>query len=171
MSLNTTSGTGGVAPRTSEPRWLDDRELAAWRGFVRMQGRLATRLNRELLAAAGLSLADYEVLVHLSEASDGRLRSFQLCELTDWEKSRLSHHLKRMERRGLVSREGCESDRRGDYVVLTAYGRETIEAAAPAHVEHVRRYLIDLLDPQQLDALASITTTVLERLGEPDGHA
>ena len=152
----------------NEPRWLDEREARAWRGYARMQAQLSARLHRSLQRRTGLSLSDYEVLVHLSEAPDGHLRSFQLSAALQWEKSRLSHHLTRMEARGLVSREECSSDGRGAFVVLTAAGRAAIEAAAPTHVADVRETFIDVLTPAQLDALAEIAETVLERLSSGD---
>src|SRR5918992_4130761 len=127
-----------------EPRWLDEREARAWRGYTRMQVLLTARLHRNLLRETGLSLSDYEVLVHLSEAPDGRLRSFQLSNALQWEKSRLSHHLTRMERRGLVTRQECSTDGRGAFIVLTPNGRAAIEEAAPAHVADVRDAFIDV---------------------------
>ena len=151
----------GASPR---PRWLDEREARAWRGFTRMQIELDAALNRNLARRSGLSSADYAVLVQLSEATEGRLRAFQLGRALRWEKSRLSHHLKRMETRGLVCREDCAEDARGSEVVLTGDGRAAIEAAAPAHVEDVRRLLIDHLTAGQLDALAESAEAVLAAL-------
>jgi DNA-binding MarR family transcriptional regulator len=148
----------------SEPRWLDEREDRAWRGYTSMQAQLSARLHRNLLRNTGLSLPDYEVLVHLSEAPDGRLRSFQLGAALQWEKSRLSHHLTRMEGRGLVERQECTTDGRGAFVVITAAGSAAIEAAAPSHVSDVREALIDVLTPAQLDALAEIAEAVLAQL-------
>jgi DNA-binding MarR family transcriptional regulator len=154
------------------PRWLDPQEARAWRGYTRMRVQLQARLDRALAHHSGLSDPDYGILVHLSEAPDGRLRPYQLAEGLQWEKSRLSHQLTRMAGRGLVTREECPTDARGAFVVLTAAGRGAIEAAAPAHVEDVRRFLIDVLDPGQLEALADIAETVLAHLADtPDEHA
>src|SRR5664279_5800754 len=122
-----------------DPRWLDDTQQHAWRGLLTMSTRLATALNRQLQADSALSLADFDVLVQLSEVPDGRIRAFELGRALDWEKSRLSHHLRRMGGRGLVRREECADDGRGAYVVLTDHGRQAIEEAAPAHVATVRR--------------------------------
>jgi DNA-binding MarR family transcriptional regulator len=144
-----------------EPRWLNEREDRAWRAFTRMQALLSARLHRNLLRETGLSLSDYEVLVHLSEASEGRLRSFQLGNALQWEKSRLSHHLTRMEGRGLVARRECSTDGRGAFIVLTPAGRAAIEAAAPTHVADVRDAFIDVLTPEQLDVLVDIANAVL----------
>ncbi len=145
-------------------QWLTDGEQRAWRGLLRMTSRLDARLNRELQQASGLSLADYDVLVLLTEAPDGRLRMFQLIGDLQWEQSRLSHHLTRMQRRSLVAREECTTDRRGAFVVLTDAGREAIEKAAPAHVATVRRLVFDGLSEQQVAALESIADEVLSRL-------
>jgi DNA-binding MarR family transcriptional regulator len=147
-----------------EPRWLDEREARAWRGFITMQAQLRARMARQLQRDSGLSEADYEVLVQLSEAPCARQRVFELGRATQWEKSRLSHHLTRMAQRGLVARETCPTDSRGAFVVLTEAGRRAIEEAAPRHVEHVRQWFVDPLTPEQLDAIADVADVVLERL-------
>ncbi len=134
-----------------------------------MDRRLTGRVARELLRETGLSGTDYEVLVNLSEAPGGRLRAFELGRATGWEKSRLSHHITRMEDRDLVGRQSCPTDSRGAFVVLTRAGRQAIEAAAPRHVEHVRRWFIDAITPDQLDALAEISDAVLAKLGDDPG--
>lgn len=147
------------------PRWLDADEQRAWRAYLRMQGRLTARLNRQLQADSGLSLADYEVLVHLTDRQEGRLRPFELQRDLQWEQSRLSHHLTRMERRGLVTREECEEDGRGAFVVISEEGRRAIRAAAPGHVETVRRLFFDGLTRRQVAALERLAEDVLDRLG------
>ena len=158
------------AGAVDEPRWLDEREQRAWRRFITMQGQLRARLARQLQRDSGLSEADYEVLVQLSEAPCGRQRVFELGQATQWEKSRLSHHLTRMAQRGLVARESCPTDSRGAFVVLTDAGRQAVEAAAPRHVEHVRDWFVDVLTPEQLDALGEMAEAVLDRLAE-DGDS
>src|SRR4051812_21396223 len=120
-----------------------------------MTSRLEARLNRHLQLSSGLSLADYDVLVLLTEASDEQLRVFQIADDLQWEQSRLSHHLARMERRGLVVREECTTDRRGAFVVLTRAGRSAIEKAASAHVATVRRLVFDALSAEQVVSLES----------------
>ncbi|MFC8615280.1 MarR family winged helix-turn-helix transcriptional regulator [Micromonospora purpureochromogenes] len=146
------------------PRWLDDREDRAWRGYRRMRRLLDLQLARDLMRDAGLSEPDYDVLSDLSEAPDGRLRLGELADRMLWSRSRLSHHLSRMQQRGLVIREECATDGRGSVVVLTAEGRRAIEAAAPGHVAAVRRHLIDLLKPDELAALDRFTHRVVDRL-------
>jgi DNA-binding MarR family transcriptional regulator len=152
----------------SEPRWLDDREQRAWRSLVIMQEGLSEYIERQLRAHSGLSSADYEVLAHMSEAPEGRMRSFALGRLLRWEKSRLSQHLTRMQKRGLVSREPCPTDQRGAVVVITERGRALIEKAAPLHVADIRKVLIDDATPAQLDTLTELGDQVRARLAEID---
>ena len=147
-------------------RWLTEDEQRAWRGLIQMTSRLDARLNRELQQSSGLSLADYDVLVLLTEAVDGRLRVFEIAEDLHWEQSRLSHHLARMQRRGLVSREECTTDRRGAFVVLTGAGRSAIEKAAPTHVATVRKLVFDGLSAEQVVSLESTVNEILSRLGD-----
>ena len=147
-------------------RWLTDDELAAWRGLLDMTTRLDARINRELQAQSGLSVPDYAVLVPLTEAEDGQLRAFELAEAIGWGQSRLSHHLSRMHKRGLVDRTNCDSDRRGAFIVLTGAGRQALEAAAPAHAEFVRALVFDGLTAGQVKTLKAISQTVLQRLDD-----
>ncbi|MGC3859562.1 MarR family winged helix-turn-helix transcriptional regulator [Micromonospora chersina] len=151
------------------PRWLDARETRAWRGYRRMRRLLDLELARELMQDAGLSEPDYDVLSDLSETPDQRLRLSELADRMLWSRSRLSHHLARMQQRGLVTREEHPSDGRGSIVVLTPAGRAAIEAAAPGHVAAVRRHLIDLLTPDEIDALGALTQRVVDRLSAPKG--
>jgi DNA-binding MarR family transcriptional regulator len=151
-------------------QWLKDDEQRAWRGLLQMTSRLDARLNRELQQASGLSLADYDVLVLLTEALDGRLRMFQLIEDLQWEQSRLSHHIARMQRRGLVTREECTTDKRGAFVVLTDAGRDAIEKAAPTHVAAVRHLVFDGLSGEQVATLEQFVSRVLSRLAETEGE-
>jgi DNA-binding MarR family transcriptional regulator len=146
------------------PRWLDERQQCAWRSYLAMHGQLTARLHRQLQDDSGLSLADFDVLVQLTDHPDGRVRVLQLARTLQWEKSRLSHHLARMQRRGLVCREECPEDARGAFVVLTPAGREAIEQAAPKHVETVRDLFFDQLTAEQVDTLHAITGRVLGRL-------
>jgi DNA-binding MarR family transcriptional regulator len=129
-----------------------------------MQTRLQAELNRQLQADSGMSLADFDVLVALTDRPDVPLRVFELAEAVQWEKSRLSHHLARIERRGLIERQDCPDDARGAFVVLTAAGRDAIERAAPAHVETVRALVFDGLAPEQVELLADVAERVLHRI-------
>ena len=147
-----------------EERWLDDREQRAWRGLLAMHADLFQYIDRQLRVRSGLSRADYEVLVLLTETPPGRLRAFEIGEMLRWEKSRLSQHLTRMEGRGLVSREQCRTDQRGHYVLLTPRGREVIEAAAGPHVADVRALLLDHVTPEQLDQISDLAELVRGRV-------
>ena len=149
---------------SDDVRWLDDEQQRAWRGFLDVQARLAARLNRELQVTSGLSLADYDVLVHLTDVPDGRLRAFEVGDGLQWEKSRVSKQVTRMAERGLVVKEHCPEDRRGAYVAITAEGRRAIEEAAPAHVELVRRLVFDQLTASQVRSLSTITQVVQKQL-------
>jgi DNA-binding MarR family transcriptional regulator len=150
---------------TTEPAWLDETEARAWRGYMRMRTLLHAQILRDLAREAGLSGPDYDVLSNVSEAPGHRARLGDLAARMAWSRSRLSHHITRMERRGLVTREDCASDGRGAFVVLTDAGWRAIRAAAPGHVASVRRHFVDLLSREQLDALAEISRTVVRRLG------
>lgn len=150
--------------------WLSTEEQRAWRGFLGLHKELSARLNRQLQVDSKLSIADYEVLVRLSEAPQGRLRQFELAMELRWEQSRLSHHMSRMQRRGLVTREECSADGRGAFMVLTECGRKTIEGAAPGHVALVRELFFDALTQEQVATLEQITTQARARLA-PAGEA
>jgi DNA-binding MarR family transcriptional regulator len=147
-----------------EARWLSDTEQRAWRGLLTMHGQLTSYLAREMAADSDLSMADFAVLVALTDDLGGRVRAFALAETLGWEKSRLSHQLARMAGRGLIERSDCSEDARGQVVSVTPAGRAAIEAAAPAHVETVRRVFIDVLTPAQIKVLTGIGETVLAAL-------
>ncbi|MGB6058168.1 MAG: MarR family transcriptional regulator [Microthrixaceae bacterium] len=148
-------------------RWLDEREGRAWRTLQFMNMRLEGELARQLSADSDLSYPDYLVLVALTDVPDSRLRLFELGEVLGWEKSRLSHHVARMATRGLVTKESCDSDRRGANVVITKLGRNKLEAAAPGHVAAVRELFIDRLTTEQIDTIGDIAESVLAAFDEP----
>ncbi|WP_250293926.1 MarR family winged helix-turn-helix transcriptional regulator [Streptomyces atroolivaceus] len=146
------------------PRWLVGEEKAAWDNFIRMQEKLIGRLSRHVQSDSGMSASDYVVLAGLTERGGGRMRLLDLAKLVEWEKSRMSHQVTRMTKRGLLAREECPDDGRGAFVVATQAGYKAIEEAAGHHVEHVRRLFIDALTPSQLKALARISEHVLEHM-------
>ena len=148
----------------TEPRWLDEKQTRAWRGYRRMRALLDLQITRDLAADSGLSDADYDVLSNLSETSPHRLRLTELATTMLWSKSRLSHHLTRMQQRGLVDREECAGDARGSIIVLTEAGLRAIEDAAPHHVASVRRHMIDLLTDEEIAALDALTHRVVTHL-------
>ena len=148
-----------------DQRWLTPAEQCAWRAYLRSEMMLRAYMNRQLQAESGLSLTDYDVLAHLSETPGGRLRYYELGEALQWEQSRVSHQLARMQRRGLVARECCAGDARGAFVVLTPEGRSAIEAAAPGHVAAVRAVLFDGLSAAEVATLERICAQVIDRVG------
>lgn len=147
------------------PDWLSDREERAWRAYRAMQTVLPARLARDLGRDSGLSDPDYDVLSSLSEKPGQRWHLRDLAAKMLWSRSRLSHHIDRMEQRGLVAREQDPADRRGCMIVLTPHGKRTLEKAAPLHVASVREHLIDLLTAQEIATLTLIAERVVARLG------
>lgn len=150
-------------------RWLNEKQQRLWRLYVDVQHHLERVLHRELLADSGLSSAAFAVLVPLSETTAEKLRARDLCRELGWDRTRLSHLVIRMQHRGLVRRSSCADDARGSMVELTAKGRRAITEAAPAHTDAVRRYLIDLLDNDEIATMTDVFQRVLEGLDpQPD---
>ncbi len=149
---------------TDDTPWLDERQQRLWRGWIALTTQLPAALHRQLQADSGLSLQDFEVLVRLTEATDGRARVTDLANAAGWERSRLSHHIKRMEGRGLVQRQECCDDGRGAFVVLTPSGRDAIERAAPGHARTVRDLVFASLSDAELDIVTGFTEGVLARV-------
>jgi DNA-binding MarR family transcriptional regulator len=150
----------------TEPNWLDPREDRAWRTFKHAHHQLGVRLQRHLLADSGLTEADYEILAVLSEHPTGRIPAQELCGLLQWEKSRLSHQVRRMEQLGLIDRGPNPADARSVVISLLPAGQRAIKDGAPDHVHNVRRYFIDLLSPAELDTLTAVHERMLSRLAE-----
>ena len=150
-------------------RWLSDDEQRAWRTHLDVNKLLMHQLEKDL-QPFGLTNNDYEILVNLSESADHRMRMSDLATATLQSKSRLSHQITRMENAGLVRRENCESDRRGLYAVLTEQGMETMRKVAPHHVASVRQHFIDLLPPEELEALRESLTPIADHLRHRRGR-
>jgi DNA-binding MarR family transcriptional regulator len=152
----------------TEPQWLDAQEDRAWRAFTHSHHQLTVCLNRLLLQDSGLTGADYEVLAFLAGLPEGSMPAQEMGTLLRWEKSRLSHQVRRLQEQGLVARELNPADRRSALIVLLPAGRRAIEDAAPEHVRNVRRLMIDLFTPAELETLAGLSERILGRLaGEP----
>jgi DNA-binding MarR family transcriptional regulator len=150
------------------PLSLDERESRVWQGVIGLQLRLFPELERRMTRDSGLSTAEFTLLVPLSESSGGVLRARELSRIVNWERSRLSHQVARMEKRGLVIREECSEDARGSMVRITDVGRAAIVAAAPAHVVAVRRHFFDHIDDAELDVLGAALNRVVESLPNAD---
>ncbi|MDA8263212.1 MAG: MarR family transcriptional regulator [Actinomycetota bacterium] len=148
-------------------QWLDPLEQLAWRRMLRTNGLLLNRLDADLVAAHSMTLAEYEVLVHLSEATGNELRMSALAELAMVSRSGLTRRVESMASRGLVSKEICPSDRRGMIAHLTELGRRRLEDAVPTHVAGVRRYLLAGLSKKDVAELARLLEVPLSRLERP----
>ncbi|MEP7160697.1 MAG: MarR family transcriptional regulator [Dermatophilaceae bacterium] len=148
--------------------WLTDEQQRVWRQWLDVAARLPAALGRQLQQGSALSLPDFAVLVSLSEAPGEQLRVAALADDLRWEPSRLSHHLGRMERRGLIRRAECLEDGRGAVVVLLPAGRAGVEEAAPGHARLVSALLFDGFGEDRLRALDTITRSVLDRLERHD---
>jgi DNA-binding MarR family transcriptional regulator len=149
-------------------RWLSAEEQAAWRPFVDGFRALIDVLDRQLQADSNLPHSYFEVLIPLSEAEGRTLRMSELAEAARSSRSRLSHAVSRLEERGWVRRLDCPTDRRGQLAQLTDEGFAVVEAAAPGHVEAVRKYLIDRLSPEQLRVMGEIGQVLLASTSESD---
>lgn len=141
------------------PRWLSDDEQAAWRAYLRGSRSVEVALDRDL-QEHGLSLSEYEIISMLTEEPTTRMRMSEMADLVVQSRSRLTHTAARLERRGWVTRQPCDSDRRGVDLVLTQAGADKVEEMAGMHVESVRRHLIDPLTAAQFRALGLAMSTV-----------
>jgi DNA-binding MarR family transcriptional regulator len=145
-------------------------ELAVWRALVDTTAELRRILGTQLLEETSLSPADYQVLLALSEVDGRRLRSSQLAAAIDWERSRLSHHLARMERRGLIRRDECATDSRGAEVFMTDEGASMFRRATTPHARAIKKHFANALTPEQFDALADILRTLQNHI-QADGDS
>lgn len=148
----------------AETRWLSEDEQCTWRAFLTAMRLLTDQLDRELQHDANIPHTYYEILVALSEAPGRRLRMNQLAEVCQSSRSRLSHAVNRLEEAGWVRREACPTDKRGALAVMTEEGFAAIEAAAPGHVEGVRRHVFDVLTPEQIRQLGEISAAIRDGL-------
>lgn len=150
----------------TEPRWLDSDQQRDWRSYIEGSVRLADLLDRELKAQHGITTAEYEILVRLSEAPDRRLRMAELAEHASQSRSRLSHTVARLECKGLVARGTCGDDKRGVNAELTDAGFAFLERAARDHVETVRDFFVDVIDPADLEVIGRVFRAVTARVAK-----
>ena len=154
-----------MAKKALSPRWLNPREMKAWRAYIIASRRLLEALDTDLVGF-DLSMADYEVLAQLSDAPGRRMRMSELAELAMVSKSRLSHRMKVMEKAGWVKRETCKEDKRGYWAVMTEKGWKAIVAAAPSHVASVRKRFVDQLSSKEQENIAAIFVHIQDELRE-----
>jgi DNA-binding MarR family transcriptional regulator len=150
----------------TEPRWLDSTQQRDWRAYVEGSVRLTDVLDRDLKTKHGLTMAEYEILVRLSEAPDRRLRMAELAEIASQSRSRLSHTVSRLECKGLVVRGTCGADKRGVNAELTEEGFAFLEKAAVDHVATVREFFVDVVDPADLEAIGRAFTAIAEQVAK-----
>jgi DNA-binding MarR family transcriptional regulator len=150
------------------PRWLTADELDAWRSIARLLARLPTALERQLQRDAQLSYLEYYVLAGLSDQQNRSMRMCQLAAMVDAELSRMSHLVRRLERRGLVRREVDPADRRSTLAILTDAGHTHLVAAAPSHVERVRGLVTDALTPEELLTFKDLSDRITGRIQGAD---
>jgi DNA-binding MarR family transcriptional regulator len=148
----------------TEVRWLDTREQLIWRGYLTATGAFMEHLDRQMQRDSGMPLAYFEILAVLSEMPGRSLRMSELADMCRSSRSRLSHAVSRLEEAGWVTRRACESDKRGQFAELTDAGFKVLEKAAPGHVNTVREHLFDVLTPEQLEQLDSITAAIQKGL-------
>lgn len=144
-----------MTTRTTAPRWLDEREMTAWRAYIETQADLLGALETDL-APTGLTLGDYQVLVYLVETEGQSMRMCDLATMLQLSPSGLTRRLDGLVKSGWVERRSSDTDRRVMLAVLTDAGRAKLESAAPVHVESVRARIFDQLEPGDVDALASV---------------
>ncbi|MDX6431679.1 MAG: hypothetical protein QOE54_4045 [Streptosporangiaceae bacterium] len=155
---------GDTAADAVTRRRMTVRELAIWRSLLDTTAELRRILGAQLQQESGLSPADYQVLLALYEADGRRLRSSELAASIDWERSRLSHHLGRMQRRGLISRDECITDSRGAEVSLTQVGAGMFQGATAPHMRAIKKQFADALTPEQFEALADVLQALQHHL-------
>jgi len=161
------SQTNPPEPAPAEPRWLSGPEQEAWLPLAVLMSKIPVALDKQLQADSGISHFEYTVLTQLSNRPDRTLRMSALAELTGGSLSRLSHLVKRLERRGWIRREPCPDDGRYTNAILTGEGHEKVTSAAPGHVNAVRTLVIDALSPSDLQQLRDLTNRILDHL-DPD---
>jgi DNA-binding MarR family transcriptional regulator len=145
--------------------WLDAEQQRDWRAFIEGSIRFIDLLDRNLREQHGLTLAEFEILVRLSEAADRSMRMAELAELAYYSRSRLSHRIKGLEARGLVSREPTPEDKRGVVARLTDTGYAVLREAAPDNLRTVREHFVDVIDPADFRAVGRAMRAVTDRLG------
>jgi DNA-binding MarR family transcriptional regulator len=163
--VSTTEALGGDRPgaRSAVRRRMTSAELATWRSLLDTTGELRRVLGAELQETS-LSPADYQVLLALTEANGKRMRSSELARTIDWERSRLSHQLGRMERRRLIRRDDCATDSRGAEISLTAEGARVFRRATAPHMRSIKRHFADALTPEQFSSLRDILRSMHDHL-------
>ena len=154
----------------ADPEWLDDEEMRIWRGFVEVSGRVKQLLDLALKLDSDMTFDDYEVLVHLSEAAEQRLRMTDLSERLLHSQGRLTQRIDRLVGRGWVARQKCPDDGRVTHAVITKKGMAAAVAAAPGHLADVRALLIDLIEPAERATVVDVFERIAAGARESTRH-
>jgi DNA-binding MarR family transcriptional regulator len=144
--------------------WLDAGEQRTWRAYLMGTTLLMDRLDDDLRRSFNISLVEYEILVRLSESPEGRLRMAQLADALAHSRSRVTHTVARMEAAGLVQRSTSPEDGRGILATMTPKGHDLLVRVAPVHVTGVRDNLVDLVSPEDLEAVGRVFNAVSDHL-------
>jgi DNA-binding MarR family transcriptional regulator len=164
MAISENDRRAGQGARGAPVKWVTAAELGSWLSLVRLMTWLPWSIDQQLQRDSNLGMVEYQVLAMLSESPERRMRMSSLAEVTNASLSRLSHLVKRLEERGLVRREPDPADGRFTHAILTGKGFQTLAAAAPGHVAHVRSLVIDVLPPGQLQRLGLAADRIMSRI-------
>lgn len=151
----------------NDTRWLQPEETETWLALWSVNNWLPARLDEKLKVGSGVGLTDYFVLAQVSMAPEQKVSMTELAALSDMTASRLSHTVARLEKRGWVYRSPDPADKRTNIAHLTDDGREFIGTAAPGHVEDVRSFVFDALEPEETRELGRLLGKILTRLDPP----
>ena len=149
----------------NESASLSEPELETWRTFYSMRRSLDRALDLQLQRDSQVSASEWEILIALDVAPGRRLRITDIAAAISWEKSRVSHLVARMRKRGLLDRTECDRDARSSWIGLTATGRRALLTAMRGHVAAIRRYFFAVLDDEETASIGQISLRILERIG------
>ncbi|ACQ81794.1 transcriptional regulator, MarR family [Beutenbergia cavernae DSM 12333] len=141
---------------------LSDSERETWTTYITAATRLQRAIDVDLQSRSGISASEFEILSSLWDAAEHRLRISELAARIDWERSRVSHLVKRMSGRGLLELASCDEDGRGTWVLLTREGRLVLLRALRGHVEFLRQSFFDSVEPDQREALTAVSRRILD---------
>lgn len=151
----------------TEVSQISDAEWDVWRSFTTMRRQLDLALEQQLQRDAGISRADFEILLAIFEAPEKQLRARELVDRLGWEKSRVSHQVTRMEHRNLVTRRECDSDLRSSWILLTPAGKRAVLGSMRDHAMTIRKYFFDALTPTELEVMSAASQRVLDAIDPP----
>ncbi|MDO4631686.1 MAG: MarR family winged helix-turn-helix transcriptional regulator [Corynebacterium sp.] len=147
----------------NNPNWLSDDEQKFWRLLLAASRKVNHHIENVLQDQHNLTSSEFAVLVNLSESPEKEIRLRDLCAVLDWDRSRASHQVTRMEKRGLLSKRRCIGDGRGVIIELTEEGERRIKEAAPDHVESVREIVFDSLEPELVEPVGKFLQNIVDQ--------